>query len=151
MSETIKYFEAKWDVTYNHATGKTIGEFFTQLRDNQVLLGKHCPKCDRVLTPARSFCDRCYVETDNFVEVGHEGTIQIYTYVKRAFKGLPEPPYIIAYVLLDGADTAMLNFVKGIDVENPEDLAKLQIGARVKVVFKKEREGRILDFWYELI
>ena len=69
----------------------------------------------------------------------------------QTFKGLPEAPYCIAYVLLDGADTAILNYVKGIDW-TPENVSQnIQVGDRVRAVFKEEREGRITDFWFEKI
>jgi len=68
------------------------------------------------------------------------------------FESLPDPPYAVAYVLLDGAGTAMVNFVKNLDLTDIREAArKLAIGNRVRVVFEKERKGTIQDFYYELI
>jgi uncharacterized OB-fold protein len=51
-------------------------------------------------------------------------------------------PYCLAYVNLDGTDTAILQCVTGIEFE------KIKIGMRVKVKFndKDKREGKITDF-----
>jgi uncharacterized OB-fold protein len=64
---------------------------------------------------------------------------------------LPPPPYAIAYVRLDNVSTAMLNFVRGLDLGDvPAAAKRLAPGARVKVIFADEREGRVTDFHYEL-
>jgi len=86
------------------------------------------------------------------VEVGQEGTVQAFTIVPVKFESLPDPPYAIAYALLDGADTALVNFVKNVDLSDLEKAArKMAIGKRVRVVFKKRRKGTIRDFHYELM
>ncbi len=140
----------RWDLTYRHAPGPVVGEFYRRLRDDGVLLGRRCPECRRVLLPPRAFCDRCYRDTEGWVEVGREGTVEAFTVVYQPFQGLPEPPYAIAYVRLAGADTAILNYVRGVDLADPEGAAgRLAIGTPVRVVLAPERRGRILDFWFE--
>jgi uncharacterized OB-fold protein len=85
------------------------------------------------------------------VQAGHSGTIEAATIVSAAFENLPTPPYAIAYVRLDNVDTALLNFVRGIDLTHVEAAAeRLVPGARVRVVFADQRQGRITDFHYEL-
>ena len=39
--------------------------------------------------------------------------------VYEKFNSLPAPPYAFGYVLLDGADTALGGFFKGIDLAGP--------------------------------
>jgi hypothetical protein len=86
------------------------------------------------------------------VEVGQEGTIQAFTIVPVKFESLPDPPYAIAYVLLDGADTALVNFIGNVDLSDLKKAAKkIVIGKRVRVVFEKKRKGTINDFHYELL
>ena len=44
----------------------------------------------------------------------------------------------------------MAGFIRGIDLEDHEKtISKIGIGNKVKVVFADERQGSILDFWYE--
>jgi uncharacterized OB-fold protein len=143
--------EEHWDITYNHALGEVASRFYEALRDQEQILGRRCPSCERVLLPPRPFCDRDFVDTTDWVEVGHEGRVEVFTVVFQTFKGLPEAPYCIAYVLLDGADTAILNYVKGIDWTPDNVPQNIKVGDRVRAVFKEEREGRITDFWFEKI
>jgi len=150
VSEEIVYIEQRWDITYRHSAGKTASHFFQQLKQG-TLLGKRCPGCRRVLMPPRAFCDRCHKATAEWVEVGREGVIEASTIVFQQFKGLPEPPYALAYVRLNGADTALCNYVRGLDLSDARRAAeRLKIGTRVKVVFRDMPEGRMSDFWYEL-
>lgn len=150
MSE-FKTMTEKWDITYEHALGETAGHFYETIVKEKKLLGKKCPKCSRVLAPPRSYCDRCFTDTGEWVELGLEGRVETFTVVFQGFKGLPDPPYCIAYVLLDGADTAILNYVKNVDW-TPENVAQqIKVGDRVKVVFSEKREGKITDFWFEKI
>jgi len=66
--------------------------------------------------------------------------------------GNPDPPFAVAFVKLDGADTAMLNYVIGVDFSDLEKAAdSLKIGTRVRVIFNEEREGKITDFKYTLL
>jgi uncharacterized OB-fold protein len=92
------------------------------------------------------------VDTTEWREVGEEGVIEAATIVYEQFKSLPEPPYALAYVRLDGASTAIGNYLKGIDFSNHNAAVKqIQIGNRVKVKFHENLEGSILDFWFELV
>ena len=150
MSQEGRTIQAHWDLHYEHAIGPTASRFYDGIQADSKILGKKCPQCTRVLLPPRSFCDRCFKETSDWVQVGPEGTIEAFTIVYQAFKNLPEPPYALAYVLLDGADTAMAGFLRGIELEDPKQaVPRMGIGKRVKVHFAKERTGSVLDFWYE--
>ncbi len=152
MERDLIFIPQAWNIKFNHAAGEIGSIFFRTIVDRREILGRRCPGCKRVLLPPRSYCERCFIQTDQWVKVGTEGTIQAFTVVYERFKGLPNPPYAIAYVLLNGANTSMVNFVKGVDLEDlNEALKKIKIGARVKVAFKRRRKGRITDFWYELL
>jgi uncharacterized OB-fold protein len=152
MEGSFIFIPQRWDIKFNHAAGETGSAFFNAIMERKEILGKKCPRCKRVLLPPRSFCERCFVETTEWVKVGREGKIQAFTIVYEKFEGLPTPPYAIAYVLLDGANTAMANFVKGVDLSDVNQaLERIKIGAMVRVIFKRKREGRITDFWYELV
>jgi len=151
MNEDLILIPGRLEIEFNYAAGKSGSAFFRAIMDKKEILGRKCPNCERVLLPPRSFCERCFVETTEWIKVGKEGSVEAFTVVYEKFEGLPDPPYAIAYVLLDGANTAMANFVKGIDLNNIKEALKfLKIGAKVHVAFKRKREGRITDFWYEL-
>lgn len=142
----------KWDFEYQYFAGDTASRFFHALQDEGRIYGTHCPKCDHVLVPARSYCDACYVATDRWVEVGPEGVLEIFSIVGTQFPGLPPPPFVMGYVTLDGAGTAMLNRVTGIDLSDMDAAAaSLMKRPRVRVRFADVREGRITDFHFEII
>ena len=82
--------------------------------------------------------------------VGPGGRIETFTIVYEPFQGLPDPPYAFGYVMLDGADTAIGGFFKGLDLSDPAKAAEvLKVGTRVKTVFAEKRIGDVLDFWFE--
>ena len=140
-----------WNITYDHALGETASFFFGQIRDNKRLFGRRCAKSNRVLVPPRAFSDETLLPTTDWVEVGPAGKIEAFTMVYEAFNNLPDPPYAFGYVLLDGADTALGGYFKGIDLSDPDAAAaKLAIGTRVMTKFREVRKGDALDFWFEI-
>jgi uncharacterized OB-fold protein len=142
----------RWDFEYEYFAGATASRFFAELRDHRRIMGTRCPECARVLVPARSFCDMCFVATTQWHEVGRHGTVDMFTVLTTSFPGLPEPPLVIAYVTLDGAGTAILNFVHGVDLTDLEAAAqRLMDEPLVEVVFAEHPEGRITDFHFRLL
>jgi len=140
-----------WNITYTHALGETASWFFVQLRDHKKLYGRRDAKTGRVLVPPRAFSDQTLEPTTEWVEVGPGGRIETFTMVYEAFNGLPPPPYAFGFVMLDGADTAIGGFFRGIDLGDPAAAAqKLAVGTRITTKFADERIGDISDFWFEL-
>ncbi len=144
--------EGKWNFNYTYYAGESASRFFHELRENRRIMGTRCTKCRKLLVPARAYCDVCMSETDEWHEVGPEGTLETFTIITTAFPGLPKPPIVMAYVTLDGADTALINLVHGLDLSDIEAAAqKLNALPRVRVKFVDEPQGRITDFSFELI
>lgn len=140
----------QWNITYKHALGEVASRFFVQVRDNAKIFGRRCAQSGRVLVPPRAFSDQTLEPTKEWVEVGPGGKIETFTFVYEPFNNLPEPPYAFGYVTLDGADTAIGGFFKGVDLSNPATAAeRLKIGRRVITRFAETRKGDVLDFWFE--
>ncbi|RPH67213.1 MAG: Zn-ribbon domain-containing OB-fold protein [Burkholderiales bacterium] len=147
---SVEVIPGEWHVRYNYPAGATATHFFEGLRRKQILASR-CSKSGLSYLPPRAYCERSFEACDEWVEAGMTGTIEAATIVSAAFENLPEPPYAIAYVRLDGVDTAMINFVRGLDLSDvPAAAQRLLPGQRVRVVFKAQPEGRITDFHYEL-
>lgn len=143
--------KGRWDFQYNYFAGESASRFFSELAENRRIMGTRCPCCNRVLVPARSFCDACMEKTTEWVEVGPQGTLETFTIIATAFPGLPKPPLVMAYVTLDGADTAVINLVQGVDLSDIEAAAKtLNKQPRVTLEFVDRPEGRITDFSFKL-
>lgn len=142
----------KWDFEYRYFAGEVSSRFFNALRNEGRIYGAKCPKCARTLVPARSFCDACFVATEGWVDAGDVGVLEVFTIVTTQFPGLPAPPFAIGYVTLENADTAIVNYISGVDLSNVDVAAeRFMKRPRVRAVFKPEREGRITDFQFEVL
>jgi uncharacterized OB-fold protein len=143
--------EQRWDLTYSHTADPITAHFLATLRDEGRLVGIRCPECERVLAPPRPICDRDFCRTEGFVDLAMTGTLELFTIVYLAIEGLPEPPYVLAYVRPDGADTAIPGRVEGLDLSTTGQVpGALKIGARVDIEVKDERVGRINDLFFRL-
>ena len=140
----------EWNVRYNYSVGKVAGTFFDALKDRKILATKSS-KSGISYLPPRAYCERSFEPCDEWVEAGHEGVIEAATIVSAAFEHLPPPPYAIAYVRLDGIDTAMINFVRDLDMSDVgAAMDKLKPGTRVRVEFIDDPKGEVTDFHYVL-
>lgn len=147
--EAPRFYHQTWDLAYSHALGETTSRFLHGLSEGKIL-GRRT-KDGRVLVPARSFDDRHSEPTEDWVEVANTGVIEMFTIVYEPFAGLPEPPYALAYVLLDGADTALVGYVRGTDLSDPAAAATaLAIDTRVVVKFAEKPTGTAADYWFEV-
>ncbi|WP_111733331.1 Zn-ribbon domain-containing OB-fold protein [Roseovarius amoyensis] len=140
----------EWNVRYNYSVGKVAGTFFDALKERKILATKSS-KSGISYLPPRAYCERSFEPCDEWVEAGHEGVIEAATIVSAAFEHLPPPPYAIAYVRLDGIDTAMINFVRNLDMSDVgAAMEKLKPGTRVRVEFIDDPKGEVTDFHYVL-
>lgn len=114
--------------SYKYSLGK-YSRFFIEL-ENKRFMATKCPSCSKVYAPARPLCPDCLQVTD-WLELSGEGTVKTFSVLhfspdsNNDVRAL-ETPYILAYVLLDGADTLFPHLLKV-----APDSAKL--GMRVKV------------------
>jgi len=147
--EDIKAVEGVVTLPYRWALGPTYTKFFEEFK-NKKIMGTRCPKCVRVLVPARKFCPRCFVDTSEWVQISDKGTVKTWTLCTFEFTGQPmEPPYIQGLIDLDGADTSLSHFIGGVDLSTLEKVKeKVKIGMRVKAKWRDNPQGNILDIEY---
>lgn len=134
---------------YRWALGPVWTRFFDGLRDEKIF-GTKCKKCDRVFVPSRPFCPLCLGDMDEWVEVSQEGTIKSWTLVNNRYYGqVKEPPYVMALIRLDGADSDFSHFIGGINIYDIGEVRKkVDIGTRVKAVWRKDKSAEIYDIDY---
>jgi uncharacterized OB-fold protein len=141
MEELV--YQGRIKVPYTWSVGEVGSRFFIELRDHKKIFGKRCPACKKILVPARKVCGKCSRQTDEWIEVGDEGTVQTFTVVRYSSDVQPlNPPFGYGIIRLDGADTGMAHLLHG------SDPAKWKTGMRVRAVFKEKRTGSILDIAY---
>jgi hypothetical protein len=130
----------------NRYTAGVAGErFYREIKDNGRIMGTRCPECDLVYVPAMLFCERCFTQLDDWVEVSPRGRVFTYTVLFVDLDDRPmETPAILVYIKLDGSDGGLVHYLGDVD---PNDV---DIGMEVEAVFKDpaERTGGIMDIAY---
>jgi uncharacterized OB-fold protein len=119
---------------YNYAASPEESLFYRGLNEGRIM-GQRCPTCQKVYIPPRSACPADGTPTAEEVELSQTGTVTTFCIVNVPFLGQKiTPPYVSAYVLLDGADIAVLHLILGV----PAD--EVRMGMRVKAVWKPKDE-----------
>ena len=119
---------------YMYAASPEESAFYRGLAEGRIV-GQRCPTCHKVYVPPRSACPTDGTPTTDEVELSHTGTVTTFCVVNVPFLGQRiTPPYVSAYVLLDGADIAFLHLILDI----PAD--EVRMGMRVTAVWKPREE-----------
>jgi len=119
--------------SYKYSLGK-VSRFFMEL-ENGRFLATRCDDCGKVYTPPRPLCPNCLSVAD-WVELSGQGVVKTYSVLHFSpgsnddVEAL-ETPYVLAYVLLDGADTLFPHLLKA-----PPD--QVHSGLRVRVAYSDE-------------
>jgi hypothetical protein len=130
---------------YLYTLGISGERFFREIKDNARLMGTRCPHCHLIYVPPRLYCERCFTELKEWLEVGSRGKVYTYTIAHIALDGSPlEEPVILAMVKIDDTDGGLLHKLGEV---SPKEV---RIGLGVEAVFKDkaERVGSIWDIKY---
>jgi uncharacterized protein len=108
--------------------------YLKALKDGK-LLGARTGKNGKLYFPAREADPATGKVLDEFVELPDKGTVTTFAIINIPFPGQRiKPPYVAAYVLLDGADIPFLHLVSDIDAD------KVRMGMRVQAVWRPREE-----------
>ncbi|GAB4003426.1 Zn-ribbon domain-containing OB-fold protein [Nocardioides ultimimeridianus] len=119
---------------YTYAASPEESAFFRGLAEGRIL-GQRCPVCRKVYVPPRAACPVDGVPTEEEIELSDTGTVTTFCIVNVPFLGQKiTPPYVSAYILLDGADIALQHLILDIPAED------IRMGLRVKAVWKPREE-----------
>ncbi len=122
------------ELDYVYAASPEESAFYRGLAEGRIV-GQRCPACGKVYVPPRSACPSDGTPTAEEVELSQTGTVTTFCIVNVPFLGQRiTPPYVSAYVLLDGADIAFLHLILDIPAE------EVRMGMRVKAVWKPREE-----------
>lgn len=127
-------------IPYKWSAGIAGNRFFQELRDNKKIMGAKCKKCFRVLVPPRIFCEECFTDEMEWVEVKSTGILRTFatSYFSKDGKRLKDP-WMVGIIKLDGADGGLVHYIAE---ANPDEL---KIGMRMEAVFAEKRTGGIMD------
>ena len=129
--------------SYRHSLGK-YSRFFIEL-EQQRFMATGCQACGKVYAPPRPMCPDC-LSVANWVELSGEGEVKTFS-ILHFSPGTNDDvrslatPYILAYVLLDGADTLFPHLLKA-------PLERVHIGMRVKVAWHSQRVDHPIHLMY---
>jgi uncharacterized protein len=99
------------------------------------LLGARTGENGKVYFPPHGADPATGLPTTEFVELPDKGTVTTFAVINIPFQGQRiKPPYVAAYVLLDGADIPFLHLVADIDAHD------VRMGMRVEAVWKPRDE-----------
>jgi uncharacterized OB-fold protein len=99
------------------------------------LLGARSGNTGKVYFPPKEADPATGHELDQFVELPDKGTVTSFAVINIPFAGQRiKPPYVAAYVLLDGADIPFLHLVADVDAH------EVRMGMRVEAVWRPREE-----------
>ncbi len=149
MEKEYKTINASLTLPYQIACGKTWTKIFCGLKE-EIIWGTRCAECNRLLVPARSFCPRCFIDTDDWVACSQEGTLVAWVLTNFTYFSQPlKPPYITGLIRLDGTDVNFIHLIGGFPFDDLEGARKyVKDGMRVRAVWNEVKAGHILDIKY---
>ena len=129
--------------SYRYSLGK-YSRFFIEL-EQQRFMATGCGDCGRVYAPPRPVCPDCLSVTD-WVELSGQGEVKTFSVLHfspgtNADVRSLAAPYVLAYVLLDGADTLFPHLLKA-------PLEEVHIGMRVRVAWNSQTVDHPIHLMY---
>jgi uncharacterized protein len=121
-------------IEIQHTASLPESAFLRALEEGK-LVGARTGEDGKVYFPPKEADPATGLELDNFVELPDKGTVTTFAVINIPFAGQRiKPPYVAAYVLLDGADIPFLHLIQEIDA------ADVRMGMRVEAVWKPRDE-----------
>ncbi len=141
-SRRLRHVDVDMSVDYVYTSGIAGEAFFRALRDEGRILATRCPACKANYLPPRMFCERCFTELSEYVDVSPEGKVASFTVARLDGRSLPLPqPLVYAFVTFRGVERGGL--IHRLLV--PPHQAKLGMAVRVRLKPREQRTGTILD------
>ena len=132
--EPVTMLVSPSSIEIQHTASRPESTFLRALEQGK-LLGARTGQDGKVYFPPREANPATGLELDNYVELPDKGTVTTFAIINIPFAGQRiKPPYVAAYVLLDGADIPFLHLVTEIDP------SEVRMGMRVQAVWKPKEE-----------
>lgn len=137
----FRHWEGNMEADYIYTSGVAGERFFVALRDEGRLLAARCTACGFDYLPPRLFCEDCFAELTEFVEVPREGRVAAVTVAHVDRTGTPlTRPEVWAFVTFPGIRGGLVHRLLA-----PPDRARAGLAVRAKLRPKGARVGAITD------
>ncbi|MFD4356056.1 Zn-ribbon domain-containing OB-fold protein [Nocardia sp. NPDC058518] len=132
--EPVTMLTTPVDLDYKHTASPQETVYLRGLAEGK-LIGGRSEAGGRVYFPPRGANPTDGRPTDDLVELSDKGTVTTFCIVNVPFLGQRiKPPYVAAYVLLDGADIPVLHLILGCEAD------EVRMGMQVEAVWKPREE-----------
>ena len=137
----FRHWEGNMEADYIYTSGVAGEMFFVTLRDEGRLLASRCTACGLDYLPARHFCEDCFAELTESVEVPGEGRVTAVSvaHVDRTGARLSRPQ-VWAFVSFRGIRGGLVHRLLV-----PAGRARAGLSVRPKLKPKAARVGAITD------
>jgi uncharacterized OB-fold protein len=132
--DPVRIIETPINLEIQHSASPVESAYLRALQEGK-LLGARTGENGKVYFPAREADPATGQTLDNLVELPDKGTVTTFAIINIPFAGQRiTPPYVAAYVLLDGADIPFLHLVSDVGAH------QVRMGMRVEAVWKPRQE-----------
>jgi uncharacterized OB-fold protein len=136
----VEIVETPIHLDFSYTPGVAASRFLRSLEKGEIV-GQRCPKCQKVYVPPRGACSMCGVATDEELTLTGKGTVTTFCITNVPSPGL-EPPYVTAWIRLDGADITSMFLIQECDP------SEVRLGMRVEPVWAEEKAPNIGSIKY---
>jgi hypothetical protein len=130
--DKVEIVETPIRLDYSYTPGVAASRFLRSIEKGEIV-GQRCPKCLKVYVPPRGACSMCGVATDEELTLTGKGTVTTFCVTNVPSPGL-EPPYVTAWIRLDGADITSMFLVQECDPK------QVRLGMRVEPVWVEDAD-----------
>lgn len=137
----LRHWEGTMEADYIYTSGVAGERFFRALRDEGRLLAARCTACGLDYLPPRIFCEDCFAELTEYVDVPRDGRIAAVTvaHVDRSGARVARPE-VWGLVTFQGIRGGLVHRLLV-----PADQARVGGAVRPKLKPKRGRVGAITD------
>jgi hypothetical protein len=130
----VTYIKTPIAIHYDYSIGVGSSTFMRAIRGGRIL-GARCPDTGKVYVPPRLSSVETASPMSELVELPDRGVVYTYCIVNiKFYDQVFEIPYAYAYIILDGADSAIMHLIQECPVE------EMRPGMRVEAVWKDPSE-----------
>ncbi len=131
-AERVNIMYSPVNLDYRFTASDHTTRFLNSIKNGQ-FIGSQVKPGSPVYVPPRPICPETGLQANEFVDLPDTGIVHWFTIVHIPIPDNPiKPPFVVANILLDGADITFLHLISGCANEN------IEIGMRVKAVWKPE-------------